>query len=81
MGGAGGQNIKHPHTLAILIFLFFFFFFLQMHFSFIGFIGKAQFKRATLFCDSSYSLPPCVRGWLRLLLVALAGLFCLLFCI
>ena len=32
--GAGGQNIEHPHTLAILS--FFFFFFLQMHFSFIG---------------------------------------------
>ena len=55
--GAGGQNIEHPHTLAIfsyffLFFLFYFFFFLlQMHFSF---IGKAQFRRATLSCDSAY---------------------------
>ena len=48
-GGTGGQNIEHPHTLVILSFFFFFFF--QMHFSF---IGKAQFRRATLFCDSSY---------------------------
>ena len=46
-GGAGGQNIEHPHTLVILSSLFL----LQMHLSF---IGKAQFKRATLFCDSSY---------------------------
>ena len=34
-GGAGGQNIEHPHTLAIFFF-FFFFFLLQMHFSFLG---------------------------------------------
>ena len=47
MGEAGGKNIEHPHTLAILRS----FFWLQMHFSF---IGKAQFGRATLFCDSSY---------------------------
>ena len=31
--GAGGQNIEHPHTLAILSS---FVFLLQMHFSFIG---------------------------------------------
>ena len=48
-GEAAGQNIEHPHTLAILSS----FFLLQMHFSF---IGKAQFRRATLFCDSSYCL-------------------------
>ena len=35
-GGAGGQNIEHPHSLVILGS---FFFLLQMHFSF---IGKAQ---------------------------------------
>ena len=46
MGGTGCQNIEHPHTLAILSSLF-------VHFSF---IGKAQFGRATLFCDSSYCL-------------------------
>ena len=51
MGGAGGQNIEHPHTLAILS--PFFFLLLQMHFRF---IGKAQFRRATLFCDSSYTV-------------------------
>ena len=57
-GRSGGQNIEHPHTLLILsslllifFFFFFFFFLLQMHFSF---IGKAQFRRATLFWDSSY---------------------------
>ena len=51
-GGAGGQNIEHPHTLVILSsFFFFFFFLLQMHFSF---IGKVQFRLATLFCDSSF---------------------------
>ena len=47
-GGAAGQNIEHPHTLTILSSLFL----LQMHFSF---IRKARFRRATLFCDSSYS--------------------------
>ena len=36
-GGAGGQNIEHPHTLAILSS----FVLLQVHFSF---IGKAQFR-------------------------------------
>ena len=41
--GARGQNIEHPHTLAILS--SFFFLLLQMHFSF---IGKAQFRQATL---------------------------------
>ena len=46
-GGAGGQNIEHPHTPAILSS----FSLLQIHFSV---IGKAQFRRATLFCDSSY---------------------------
>ena len=33
----------------------------------------------TLICVT-FSLPPGVRGWLRLLLVALPGLFCLPFC-
>ena len=28
----------------------------------------------------TFSLPPCIRGWLRLLLVAFPGLFCLPFC-
>ena len=46
-GGAGDQNIERPHTLAILSG----FVLLQMHFSF---IGKAQFWRAMLSCDSSY---------------------------
>ena len=47
-GRTGGQNIEHPHTLAILSFFFLFFFlWLQMHFSL---IGKAQFRQATLFC-------------------------------
>ena len=32
----------------------------------------------TLICVT-FSLPPGVRGWLRLLLVALPGLFCLAF--
>ena len=32
----------------------------------------------TLICDT-FSLPPGVRGWLRLLLVAPPGLFCLQF--
>ena len=41
------KNIEHPHTLAILSS----FFWLQMHFSF---IGKAQFRWAKLFWDSSY---------------------------
>ena len=49
MGWGWSQNTEHPHTLAI--FSSFFFFLLQMHFSF---IGKAQFMRATLFCDSFY---------------------------
>ena len=36
-GGAGGQNIEHPHTLVILSsFFFVLFFLLQMHFSLIG---------------------------------------------
>ena len=34
----------------------------------------------TLICVT-FSLPPGVRGWLRLLLVALPGLFCLPFCL
>ena len=34
----------------------------------------------TLIC-ATFSLPPGVRGWLRLLLVALPGLFCLPFCL
>ena len=42
------KNIEHPHTLAILSS----FFWLQVHF---GFFGKAQFRRATLFWDNSYS--------------------------
>ena len=54
-GGAGGQNIEHPHTLAILSS----FFLLQMHFSF---IGKAQFLRQLLFSfrvvSEWYALPP-----------------------
>ena len=50
-GGAGGQNIEHPHTLAILSS----FFLLQMHFSF---IGQEQFRRAMLFCNSSYYYGP-----------------------
>ena len=50
-GGAGGQNIEHPHILVILSSFFFYFILLQMHFSF---IGKAQFRRAMLFCNSSY---------------------------
>ena len=33
----------------------------------------------TLICVT-FSLPPGVRGWLRLLIVALPGLFCLPFC-
>ena len=49
-GGAAGQNIEHPHTLAILSSLFL----LQMDFSF---IGKVQFRQATLSCDSSPPLP------------------------
>ena len=32
----------------------------------------------TIICVT-FSLPPSVRGWLRFLLVALHGLFCLLF--
>ena len=35
---------------------------------------------AMLICVT-FSLPPGVRGWLRLLLVALSGFFCLPFCI
>ena len=34
----------------------------------------------TLICVI-FSLPPRIRGWLRLLLVALPGLFCLPFCV
>ena len=30
---------------------------------------------------ATFSLPPGVRGWLQLLLVALPGLFCLPFCL
>ena len=48
------KNIEHPHTLAILSS----FFWLQMHFSF---IGKAQFRRAMLFWDSSYV----IRIWFK----------------
>ena len=51
--GAGGQNIEHPHTLVILSSFFFFFFFCASN-AFYSFIGNAQFRRATLFCDSSY---------------------------
>ena len=50
-GGAAGQNIEHPHTLAILSSFVLF----QMHFSF---IGKVQFRWAMLSCDSSY-----YSGW------------------
>ena len=52
-GRARGQNIEHPHTLVIFNFLLF------------SFIGKAQFRRATLFWDSSYcvSLRPFVRSF------------------
>ena len=32
-----------------------------------------------IFVTFSFSLPPAVKGWLRLLLVALPGLFCLPF--
>ena len=46
-GGAGVQNIEHPHTLEI----FSSFFFRQMHFSF---IGKARFMLATLSSDICY---------------------------
>ena len=34
----------------------------------------------TLICET-FSLPPGVGGWLRRLIVALVGLFCLPFCI
>ena len=44
------QNIEHPHSLVILS-SFFFLLLLLMHFSF---IGKTQFRRAMLFCDSSF---------------------------
>ena len=40
--------------------------------------GCARYSQYTLICVT-FSLPPGVRGWLRLLLVALPGLFCLPF--
>ena len=55
-GGVGGQNLEHPHTLAILS--FFFFFFPSNAF---GFFGKAQFRRAMLSCDSSNFLLPLLK--------------------
>ena len=51
MGGAGGIKYRTSSYSSDFEFIFFFFFWLQMYFSF---IGKAQFRRATMFWDSSY---------------------------
>ena len=51
-GGAGSQNIEHPYILVSLSSVLFCFS-CQMHFNF---IGKAQFRRAMVSCDSSYSM-------------------------
>ena len=49
-GRPGGQNTEHPHALVILSSFFFFFFFFSNAF-YGSFIGKAQFRQATLFWD------------------------------
>ena len=66
--------------LFVYVFLFSF-----LHFDHIG-LGRGSWSLCssckcllamhTLFCVT-YSLPPGVEGWLRLLLVAIPGLFCL----
>ena len=75
--------------LSILYAVFhFFFFFCLSHFDHLA-LGRRSWSLClsficllamhTLICVT-FSLPPGVGGWLRLLLVALPGLFCLPFC-
>ena len=58
-GGAAGQNIEHPRTLAILC--SFFCVECILVFFFVFFFGKVQFRWATMSCNSSYYVLLMVR--------------------